>query len=96
MHPIRHETASRYVRKLNYRIAAAGPAASSLPLSPAVIEAVRAFRLDNVYILTAVSAALSNLISNVPAVLALKPFVTGLSVQFGARRCYIANLAGCV
>ena len=49
--------------------------------TPAAVGVVQAFHLDNVYILTAVTAILSNIISNVPAVLALKPFVQGLIDQ---------------
>jgi Na+/H+ antiporter NhaD/arsenite permease-like protein len=56
-------------------------AAEKVVLTPEMIGAVQAFHLDNVYILTVVTAALSNLISNVPAVLALKPFVQGLPDQ---------------
>jgi Na+/H+ antiporter NhaD/arsenite permease-like protein len=36
-------------------------------------------RLDSVWSLSALSAALSNIVSNVPAVLILKPFIRGLS-----------------
>ena len=56
-------------------------AAEKVMLTPEMIGAVQAFHLDNVYILTVVTATLSNLISNVPAVLALKPFVQGLPDQ---------------
>ncbi|HEY7300780.1 MAG TPA: anion transporter [Xanthobacteraceae bacterium] len=56
-------------------------AAEKTLLSPEMIGAVQALRLENVYVLTGVTAALSNLISNVPAVLALKPFVSGLPDQ---------------
>ena len=49
--------------------------------TPAAVGAMQTFHLDNVYILTAVTAMLSNIISNVPAVLALKPFVQGLIDQ---------------
>src|SRR5436309_11160599 len=49
--------------------------------TPAAVGVVQAFHLDDVYILTAVTAILSNIISNVPAVLALKPFVQGLIDQ---------------
>jgi Na+/H+ antiporter NhaD/arsenite permease-like protein len=56
-------------------------AAEKFLFTPEVIGAVQAFRLDNVYILTAVTAVVSNIISNVPAVLALKPFVQGLTDQ---------------
>ena len=47
-------------------------------LSPAVIDRVRALQLENVWVLTGITAVLSNLVSNVPAVLVLKPFVQGL------------------
>ena len=47
-------------------------------LSPAVIDRVRTLQLENVWVLTSVTAVLSNLVSNVPAVLVLKPFVQGL------------------
>ena len=43
-----------------------------------VLSLARTARLDEVPALTALVAALSNLISNVPAVLALKPFIPGL------------------
>jgi Na+/H+ antiporter NhaD/arsenite permease-like protein len=56
-------------------------AAEKILLTPELIGSVQAFHLDNVYILTAVTAVLSNIISNVPAVLALKPFVLGLADQ---------------
>jgi Na+/H+ antiporter NhaD/arsenite permease-like protein len=52
--------------------------AEKVLLSPEVIAAVHGMHLDDVWALTGVTAALSNIISNVPAVLALKPFVTGL------------------
>ena len=47
-------------------------------LSPDIIAAVGRLHLDQVPVLTAVTAALSNLVSNVPAVLMLKPFVDAL------------------
>jgi Na+/H+ antiporter NhaD/arsenite permease-like protein len=56
-------------------------AAEKTLLNPHVIGAVQTLQLDNVYVLAGVTAALSNLISNVPAVLALKPFVAGLPDQ---------------
>ena len=56
-------------------------AAEKILLTQEVVGAVQAFHLDNVYILTALTAVLSNIISNVPAVLALKPFVQGLADQ---------------
>jgi Na+/H+ antiporter NhaD/arsenite permease-like protein len=54
-------------------------AAEKVLFTPELIEAVRSLHLENAYVLTAVSAVLSNIISNVPAVLALKPFVQGLA-----------------
>jgi Na+/H+ antiporter NhaD/arsenite permease-like protein len=56
-------------------------AAEKTLLTPRVVEAVQSFPLNDVYALTAVTAVLSNIISNVPAVLALKPFVQGLADQ---------------
>ena len=50
-------------------------------LSPEVIGRVRALQLENIWVLTGVTAVLSNLVSNVPAVLVLKPFVQGLPDQ---------------
>jgi Na+/H+ antiporter NhaD/arsenite permease-like protein len=47
-------------------------------LTPDVINAVSRLHLDNVSFLSAVTAGLSNLIGNVPAVLLLKPFVANL------------------
>lgn len=47
-------------------------------LSPDVIAAVGRLHLDQVPVLSAVTAVLSNLVSNVPAVLMLKPFVDAL------------------
>ncbi|MBV9629184.1 MAG: anion transporter [Xanthobacteraceae bacterium] len=47
-------------------------------LTPQVIAAVNGLRLGDVWILTALTAVLSNIISNVPAVLVLKPFVQNL------------------
>ena len=45
------------------------------------MNAAQAVHLDNPYVLTTVTALLANVISNVPAVLALKPFVQGLVDQ---------------
>jgi Na+/H+ antiporter NhaD/arsenite permease-like protein len=56
-------------------------AAEKILFTPEVVGAVQALHLDNVYILTAMTAVLSNIISNVPAVLALKPFVQSLGDQ---------------
>lgn len=53
-------------------------AAEKMLFTPELVGAVQAFHLDNVYVLTSATAVLSNVISNVPAVLALKPFVQGL------------------
>ncbi len=55
--------------------------AEKILFTPEVVGAVQTFHLDNVYILTTVTAVLSNITSNVPAVLALKPFVQGLVDQ---------------
>lgn len=56
-------------------------AAEKVLFTPEVIDAVQAFHFANVYVLTVDTALLSNIISNVPAVLALKPFVLGLADQ---------------
>jgi Na+/H+ antiporter NhaD/arsenite permease-like protein len=48
-------------------------------LTPAVIAEVGRLDLASVPILSAVTAVLSNLVSNVPAVLVLRPFVAGLA-----------------
>ena len=56
-------------------------AAEKILLTPDLIDAVQAFHFANTYVLTADTAVLSNIISNVPAVLALKPFVLGLADQ---------------
>jgi len=47
-------------------------------ITPDVVAAVGHLRLSNTGILSAVTALLSNLVSNVPAVLVLKPFVAPL------------------
>jgi Na+/H+ antiporter NhaD/arsenite permease-like protein len=44
-------------------------------LTPQIIAGVGRLRLDQVSVLSVVTAALSNLVSNVPAVLVLRPFV---------------------
>jgi len=46
-------------------------------LSPDIIADVGRLHLDQVPVLSAITAVLSNLVSNVPAVLMLKPFVEG-------------------
>jgi Na+/H+ antiporter NhaD/arsenite permease-like protein len=53
--------------------------AEKVLLSPDAIAAVQGMHLDDVWALTGITAVLSNIISNVPAVLALKPFVAGLA-----------------
>jgi Na+/H+ antiporter NhaD/arsenite permease-like protein len=47
-------------------------------LGPDLLSAMAGLHLDRVTMLAAVTAVLSNLVSNVPAVLVLKPFVQGL------------------
>src|SRR3974377_2320884 len=56
-------------------------AADKILLTPDLIGSVQAFHFANSYVLTFDTAVLSNVISNVPAVLALKPFVLGLPCQ---------------
>jgi Na+/H+ antiporter NhaD/arsenite permease-like protein len=48
-------------------------------LTPELIAGIGALHLESVPVLSAVTALLSNLVSNVPAVLVLKPFIAGLS-----------------
>jgi len=48
-------------------------------LTPDVTAAVGRLHLDQIPALSAVTAVLSNLVSNVPAVLMLKPFVGALN-----------------
>jgi Na+/H+ antiporter NhaD/arsenite permease-like protein len=50
-------------------------------VTPEVIAAMRGFDLSDTWILTALTAVLSNLVSNVPAVLVLRPFVESLADQ---------------
>jgi Na+/H+ antiporter NhaD/arsenite permease-like protein len=47
-------------------------------LTPEVIEGVGRLHLDQLAVLSVATAALSNVVSNVPAVLVLKPFVSNL------------------
>jgi Na+/H+ antiporter NhaD/arsenite permease-like protein len=49
--------------------------------SPEIIAAVGRLHLDRLPILSGITAVLSNIVSNVPAVLVLKPFVTHLQNQ---------------
>jgi Na+/H+ antiporter NhaD/arsenite permease-like protein len=53
--------------------------AQRMLLTPDVVAAVGRLHLDQVPILSAVTAVLSNLVSNVPAVLVMKPFVAPLA-----------------
>jgi Na+/H+ antiporter NhaD/arsenite permease-like protein len=55
--------------------------AEKVLLSPGIIEMARGWHLDNIWVITGLTAALSNLVSNVPAVLALKPFVQNFPDQ---------------
>jgi Na+/H+ antiporter NhaD/arsenite permease-like protein len=50
-------------------------------LTPQLIGAIGRWHLEKVTILSAATAVLSNVVSNVPAVLVLKPFVTSLGDQ---------------
>jgi Na+/H+ antiporter NhaD/arsenite permease-like protein len=50
-------------------------------LAPQILESVRSLGLERTAILSGVTAVLSNLVSNVPAVLVLKPFLTQLADQ---------------
>jgi Na+/H+ antiporter NhaD/arsenite permease-like protein len=50
-------------------------------LTPQVVGAIGRWHLENVTTLSTVTAVLSNLVSNVPAVLVLRPFVTSLQDQ---------------
>jgi Na+/H+ antiporter NhaD/arsenite permease-like protein len=52
--------------------------AQHMLLTPRVIQAVEALHLDVVPVLAVVTAVLSNIVSNVPAVLVLKPFIAPL------------------
>lgn len=50
-------------------------------LNPQILAAVRSLHLENTAALSGITAILSNLVSNVPAVLVLKPFLTQLANQ---------------
>jgi len=52
--------------------------AEKMLLTPEVAEAARHLHLENAWALSGATALLSNLVSNVPAVLVLKPFVGSL------------------
>ncbi len=47
-------------------------------LTPELVAAIGSIGLDRAWVLSGITAVLSNLVSNVPAVLVLKPFVAGL------------------
>ena len=47
-------------------------------LSPSVIAAVARLHLERIAVLSGVTAVLSNIVSNVPAVLVLRPFILSL------------------
>ncbi|MGA2636972.1 anion transporter [Methylocella sp.] len=53
-------------------------AAQKALLTPDILAAVGRFNLADSWVLSGVTAALSNLVSNVPAVLVLKPFVAAM------------------
>jgi len=53
-------------------------------LGPGLLAAIAGLHLERAPMLAAVTALLSNLVSNVPAVLVLKPFIQGLSDQRSA------------
>ena len=50
-------------------------------LTPGMVAGVAAWHLDRVPVLTGITAVLSNIVSNVPAVLMLKPFIAALPDQ---------------
>ncbi|WP_374544465.1 SLC13 family permease [Rhodoblastus sp.] len=72
-------------------VAAAGEKAF---LTPDLLRRAQGWGLDNVWLLTAVTAALSNLVSNVPAVLALKPFVAQMPQEKWLVVAMASTLAG--
>ena len=47
-------------------------------ISPDVLNRIKAFHLERVSVMSTVAGVLSNIVSNVPAVLLLKPFVAHL------------------
>jgi Na+/H+ antiporter NhaD/arsenite permease-like protein len=50
-------------------------------LSPEIVAAVARLHLENIAVLSGVTALLSNIVSNVPAILVLKPFLAQLQDQ---------------
>jgi Na+/H+ antiporter NhaD/arsenite permease-like protein len=65
-------------------------------LTPDIIARVARLHLSNIPVLSAITAALSNLVSNVPAVLVLRPFVGALPDQTTAWKviAMASTLAG--
>ncbi|MCI4679184.1 anion transporter [Rhodoblastus acidophilus] len=63
-------------------------------LTPEILRRAQFWGLDNAWTMTAVAATLSNLISNVPAVLALKPFVAQLPRESWLVVAMATTLAG--
>ena len=65
-------------------------------LTPAIVHDVSRLRLNAVPVLSVVTAVLSNLVSNVPAVLVLKPFIASLPDQVTAWKvvAMASTLAG--
>ena len=72
-------------------VAAAGEKAF---LTPDILRRAQGWGLENAWILTAVTATLSNLVSNVPAVLALKPFMAQLPKESWLVVAMASTLAG--
>lgn len=72
-------------------VAAAGEKAF---LTPDILRRAQGWGLENAWILTAVTATLSNLVSNVPAVLALKPFMAQLPKESWLVVAMTSTLAG--
>jgi Na+/H+ antiporter NhaD/arsenite permease-like protein len=54
-------------------------ALEKVAIGPGTVAAVGRLQLDNIAVLSVVTAILSNLVSNVPAVLVLKPFIEPLA-----------------
>jgi Na+/H+ antiporter NhaD/arsenite permease-like protein len=52
--------------------------AEKMLLTPQLVAAVQQLHFENGWILSGATALLSNLVSNVPAVLILKPFIANL------------------
>ncbi len=71
-------------------------AIEKIALTPDVLARIAILPLGNIPLLTVVAAVLSNLVSNVPAVLLLKPFVAGLPQPHAGWLCLAmaSTLAG--